>query len=116
MTSSPEYGVPQAHLTREETTAKTFAVSSLVLGILAVLLAPTAIVGLVVSVVGLALASRARKHVSYKLGMANAGLVLCIIGLVLGTLATLAWIGVTFFGVQWFQDNMNWLPRQGAGT
>jgi hypothetical protein len=108
MTAMPEYNVPRAEVTKEERVTVNEGLAGLVLGILAVLLALTPVLGLACGIVGLILAVKARARAHYHLGMASAGIVLSIIGIVLGTIATLAWVGAAFFGAAWFQG---WLPQ-----
>ena len=74
--------------TFEETSRNSKAVASLVLGIIAVLFCGLPIIGVPVSIIGLVLAMGSKKHGAS--GLATAGLVLNIIGLVLSVLVFLS--------------------------
>lgn len=81
----------------EQQGKKSFAIASLVLGIIACLIAwwgiASGIIAIVCAIVGLVLAIQAKKSytaIDQKNGIATAGLVLSIIGLVLSTIGFIA--------------------------
>jgi hypothetical protein len=88
-------------------------VAALVLGLAGVLLALTPLIGLACGIVGAALAAKARKQAPLRTGMINAAMVLSIIAIVLGGLATLAW-AAALAGLPWLQQYMPQFFNQGA--
>ena len=87
----PNCGYANTHIISDR--AKAFAIASLVLGILAMLV-PVAYIDVIMGIVGICLAVSAKKE-GYKRGLQKAGFVCSIIGTILAVNFTL----MTMFGV-----------------
>lgn len=76
------------------------SVLALIMGILSILFCCCSIIGIIPAIVGIIFAGKAKKN-GEQGGMATAGLVCSIIGLVFGILATVVWViyGVAVFSV-----------------
>ena len=101
---------PEGYMTHEQQVGKAEAISGFVLGIASILLALVPLIGLACGIVGVVLSSKGRhKYVSAHFNLAKAGLVLSIIGIVLGSFATLAWLAA-MVGVSmgWFSETMGY--------
>ena len=123
MAGTPEYGMPQPATTQQahvEHKARAEAIAGFVLGLVSVLLSLTPLVGLAAAIVGVILSAKGRRTESRAHGgMATAGIVLSIIGIVLGGLATLVWaaalIGITIEGLPQQLQRQFGPPAAGGG-
>ena len=97
----PQGGMPPAAPSSDP--AKGAAIASLVLGILGVL-DPFIIFGVIMGIIGIVLACKARKHESPSRGTATAGLVLSIISVVLNALIILFFLLVIFISIPLFEE------------
>ncbi|MCL2353918.1 MAG: DUF4190 domain-containing protein [Defluviitaleaceae bacterium] len=80
------------------------AIASLVLGIISIVFCYLPLVGLVCGIVGLIMASQARRE-GFNGGMRQGGVVTSIIGIVISSIWTFSWLalGSLFtFGMRWF--------------
>lgn len=92
MATTPE-GYITYDLTHEQQVGRAQGIAGFVLGILSILFFVVPLIGLSCGIVGVVLSSRGRSRYTPARGnFAGAGMVLSIIGIVFGAMATLAWI------------------------
>jgi len=93
------YAPPQYQQTYQQPgvePGKNAAIAALVLGIVAVVFSYVAILGLVAGIIGLIMASNAKKE-GFTGGMATAGFICAIVGTILAALGTIACISCSCF-------------------
>lgn len=98
-------GVRAEALTPEEIRGRKESVAGLVLGLVTVLLSWIPLLGLGVGIVGVVFGHKGMLHVRASRihnGMASAGFILSIIGIVLGSFLTLLTLASAFALVQWY--------------